>query len=103
MTAEALLSVYGTIGLIAFVLLATRTIGGELMTLWTMTPRLEAVLKAMGGSVLVAIVAAECARGGLRTGMAVLIAAAVMALSRRPLLAIALGMAGAAAGTWLNL
>lgn len=92
---------YGAIVLMALVVYATRIAGSELMSHIAMTPRIEAMLKTMASSVLVAIVVSECARGGLREGLAVAAAALVMLVSRSAYGAMAAGVATAAAYTAL--
>lgn len=89
-------SSYAAILLMALVVYATRVAGAELMTMIRITPRIEAFLKSMATSVLVAIVAAEMARGSLRESAAILGAAAVMLLTRKPMAAISAGVAIAA-------
>mgnify|MGYP001826753615 CR=1 FL=1 len=81
---------------------ATRIAGSELMSLFNMTPRLEAVLKAMASSVLVAIVVSECARGSLRTSAAVAVASIVMLAFRNPLIAMSGGVVTAAAVSFMS-
>lgn len=71
-------AVYLTIGLMALIVQVTRIAGAEFMTAVSVTPRIRAFLKSMAMSVLVAIVASQVARGGLREGAAVLLAIAVM-------------------------
>ncbi len=90
---------YGTIMLMALVVYATRLAGSELMSRISMTPRIEAMLKTMASSVLVAIVVSECARGGVREGLAVAAAALVMVASRSAYGAMAAGVATAAVYT----
>ncbi len=93
-------SVYITISLMALLVYGTRIAGTELMTMFRMTPKVEAVLKSMAASVLIAIVASECARGGLRESAAILAAAITMALSKNSLAAMTTGVAVAASYTW---
>lgn len=76
----------------ALVLYATRIAGSELMSLVPMTPRLEAALKSMATSVLLAIVVSEILRGGFREGAAVAAAIAAMLVFRHPMLAMIAGM-----------
>ena len=85
----------------ALVVYATRVTGSEIMSRISMTPRIETMLRTMASSVLVAIVVSECARGGLREGLAVLAAALVMVASRSAYGAMAAGVAVAAAYTAL--
>ncbi len=92
---------YGTIALMALVVYATRVAGSELMSYVAMTPRIEAMLKTMASSVLVAIVVSECARGGLRESVAVLAAICAMLVFRNAYAAMTAGVATAAAFTLL--
>ncbi|WP_340150548.1 AzlD domain-containing protein [uncultured Sneathiella sp.] len=87
-------SLYGylMIGLMGAVVYFTRVAGSELMSLFEMTPRLEAVLKSMASSVLVAIVISECAKGSFRTIVSVAVAMIVMFLLKRSLIAISAGV-----------
>lgn len=92
--------VIAAMGLVVY---ATRIAGSEFMELFDMTPRLEAVLKAMASSVLVAIVISECARGSLRVGAAVAAAGMAMLVFRNPLVAMSSGVATAAAISFLHI
>lgn len=87
---------------IGLVVYATRIAGSEFMSLFEMTPRLEAVLKSMASSVLVAIVVSECARGSFRVGAAVLAAALTMLVLKNPLLAMSSGVVTAAAFSFMH-
>ena len=91
---------YGTIVLMALVVYATRIAGSELMSYVTMTPRIEAMLRTMAASVLVAIVVSECARGGVRESVAVLAAICAMLVSRNAYVAMTAGVVTAAAFTF---
>ena len=69
--------------------------------LWAMafvpiTPRVEAALKALSGSVLVALVVPATLQGGRDFAVAVGFAAVLMALTRRSILAMTCGVATAA-------
>jgi len=89
------------IALMGLVVYATRIAGSELMNLFDMTPRLEAVLKSMASSVLVAIVVSECARGNLRVSAAVTVASVTMLVFKNPLVAMSGGVITAAALSYL--
>ena len=93
---DASLYSYLIIILMGAVVYCTRVAGSELMSLFEMTPRLEAVLKSMASSVLVAIVASECAKGNIRTIVSVAVAVVVMFLFKRSLIAISTGVICAA-------
>ncbi len=80
----------------------TRIAGSELMSRISMTARLEAILRSMAGSVLVAIVVTECARGGVRESVAVLAAVAMMLVSRNAYVAMTAGVIAAAALSFLQ-
>ena len=88
------------IALMGVVIYATRIAGSEVMSLFDMTPRLEAILKSMASSVLVAIVVSECVRGNLRVGAAIAVASITMLVFRNPLVAMSAGMICAAAFTF---
>ncbi len=92
---------YATIAAMAVTVYLTRIAGSELMSRITMTARLEAMLKTMAASVLVAIVVSECAHGGLRDSLAVAAAAALMLATRNPYAAMTAGVAAAAALSFL--
>lgn len=93
--------VFVGIGLMALVVYGTRIAGAELMTTIRMTPRIKAFLNAMAMSVLVAIVASEVARNGLRESAAIVSAIIVMAIWRSAIGAMLAGMLLAAAWTWM--
>ena len=93
----------GTIVLMALTVYVTRIAGSELMSRIAMTARLEAMLRTMAGSVLVAIVVSECARGGLRESLAVVAAATVMLVSRNAYAAMTAGVGAAAALSFLQI
>ncbi|MBL4892745.1 MAG: AzlD domain-containing protein [Rhizobiaceae bacterium] len=80
---------------------ATRIAGSELMSMFQITPRIEAILKSMAMSVLVAIVVSECMRGGLRECTAVLFAVVAMLVFKNSLIAMAIGIITAAAYSFL--
>lgn len=100
MDAEA--TAYLTIFLMVAITYGTRIAGAELMTLFRITPRIEAFLKSMAVSVMVAIVATAVAQSGFRENTATLVAAAVMAVTRSSFAAMTAAMAVAAAWSWLN-
>lgn len=90
--ATALLAILGMAGVTYL-----SRIGG----LWTMafvpiTPRVEAALKALSGSVLVALVVPATLQGGRDFAVAVGLAVVLMALTGRSLLAMTGGVAAAA-------
>lgn len=87
---------YLLIFLISAVVYFTKITGAELMSLFDMTPRLEAVLRAMATSVLLAIVVTAVAGGALREGASVGIAASVMLASGNALVAMSSGILTAA-------
>ncbi len=97
-------SLYGffIIILMGLVVYATRVAGSELMSLFDLTPRLEAILKAMASSVLVAIVVSECARGDLRVAAAVTVASITMLAFKNPLIAMSGGIVTAAAFSFMS-
>ncbi len=99
MSAEA--TAYLTIFLMAAVTYGTRILGAELMSFIRITPRIEAFLKSMAISVMVAIVASAVAQGGFRENTATLVAVAVMAVTRSAIAAVTAAMATAAAWSWL--
>lgn len=86
---------------VAVVLYGTRIVGAEMMAFCPMTPRIEAVLKAMANAVLIAIVASELAHGGMRESVAVLSAVLAMLLFRNALVAMSAGALSAATYGWL--
>ncbi len=94
---------YATIAAMALTVYVTRIAGSELMSRIAMTARLEAMLKTMAASVLVAIVVSECARGGARDSLAVVAAAALMLATRNPYAAMTAGVAVAAAFSFLEI
>lgn len=60
------------------------------------TPRIERFVSDLGSSVVVAVLAAAVSTGTPRTVLAVLVSAAVMLTTRRPLPAMLAGVAAAA-------
>ncbi len=97
-------SLYGffIIILMGLIVYATRVAGSELMSLFDLTPRLEAILKAMASSVLVAIVVSECASGDLRVAAAVTVASITMLAFKNPLIAMSGGIVTAAAFSFMS-
>lgn len=93
--------IYLVIASMGIMVYATRIAGSELMSMFQMTPRMEAVLKSMATSVLVAIVVTECMRGGLRENTAVLFAIVAMLAFKNALVAMAVGIITAAAFSFL--
>lgn len=88
--------VCGMIALMALTVFATRVTGSELMRFIKLTPRLEIVLKSMATSVLIAFVVSHSARGGMREGLAVLVAILTMLAFRNPLVSMSAGIVVAA-------
>jgi uncharacterized membrane protein len=75
---------------------AIRAGGFILMGYVPLTPRVRAILNALPGAVVVAIVLPLVVRGGLPAWAAVLVSVAIMAWRRSDLLAVVAGMAAAA-------
>lgn len=100
MSAEA--TAYLTIFLMAAVTYGVRIAGAEIMTLFRITPRIEAFLKSMAVSVMVAIVASAVAQSGFRENTATLVAAGVMAATRSSIAAMTAAMLTAAAWSWIS-
>lgn len=94
---DANTSAYLTICLIALIVFTTRILGAELMNLFQLTPRMETFLRSMALSVFVAIVASAAASNGPRESIAILIAAAIMYLSKSAMAAMFAGVIFAAA------
>ncbi len=88
----ALLAIAG----MALVTYATRAGGVLLMGLVPITPRVEAFLRHLSSSVLVALVAPAALRGEAAALVAVGAAALVMAATRHLIAAMSAGVAGAA-------
>jgi len=99
---DASLSGFFIIVLMGLVVYATRITGSELMNLFELTPRLEAILKAMASSVVVAIVVSECARGDLRVITAVAVAGITMLAFKNPLIAMSGGVITAAVSSFIS-
>jgi uncharacterized membrane protein len=75
---------------------AIRAGGFILMGYVPLTPRVRAILSALPGAVVVAIVLPLMVRGGVPAIAAVLVSIAIMAWRRNDLLAVVFGMAAAA-------
>lgn len=89
--------------LTALVTFLTRLVGTELMLFIPLTPRLEAILRSMSVSVLVAIVASNLAAGGIREISATALAVLITLFGGHQLLSILAAMALGAAWTgWLG-
>ena len=84
------------IGAMTAVNYAIRASGFFMMGYVPLTPRVRAILNALPGAVVMAIVLPLMVRGGLPAWAAVLIAIALMAWRRNDLLAVVCGMAAAA-------
>lgn len=88
----ALLAIAG----MALVTYATRAGGVLLMGLVPITPRVEAFLRHLSSSVLVALVVPAALKGDPAALVAVAAAGLVMAVTRQMIAAMAAGVAGAA-------
>lgn len=89
---DALLVIFA----MALVTYATRAGGIWLVGFMPMSPRLEAFLRYLAGSVLVALVVPATVRGGAAAFVAVGVTLLAMAVVRRGLVAMALGILAAA-------
>lgn len=98
---DANIYIYLVIVSMGAIVYATRIAGSELMSMFQMTPRMEAILKSMATSVLVAIVVSACVRGGLRESTAVIFAIVAMLVFKKSLVAMAIGILTAAAFSFL--
>jgi uncharacterized membrane protein len=85
--------------LVAGVTLASRISGPLLMARVPRSPAVERFLQSLSLAVIAALVASMLTHGGPREAAAVAVAAVVMAVLRRPIWAMAAGMACAAAWT----
>jgi uncharacterized membrane protein len=88
----------GTLALIALftaVTLVTRFGGVFLMSFVTISPRIESFINAMASSVLIAIIAPMAFSGDVGSVAALIVTALIMLITRKPLPAIAAGMAAA--------
>lgn len=88
----ALLAIVG----MALITYATRAGGVLLMGLVPITPRVEAFLRHLSSSVLVALVVPAALKGDPAALVAVAAAGLVMAVTRQMIAAMAAGVAGAA-------
>jgi Predicted membrane protein len=84
------------IAIMAFVTLVTRWAGVFIMAFIPLSPRVTRFIQAMSGSVLIAIIAPMAFSGDAGARVALLITAALMLLTKKPLLAIACGVVSAA-------
>jgi len=80
------------IAVMTIVTLLTRWGGIYIMSYFSFTPRVHAFIKAMSGSVLVAIIAPDFLTGGRETQLALLTTALIMIISKRPMIAITAGV-----------
>lgn len=86
----------GVILLMALVTLATR-VGGLVIMSWVpIGPHVERFINGMAGSVLVAVLVPNAVQGDWAARLALLVTLGVMLTLRKPLLAIAAGIATAA-------
>lgn len=84
------------IAIMAVVTLATRFGGVFLMSFVRISPRVESFINAMASSVLIAIIVPMAYEGDLGARLALLTTAVLVIVTRKPLPAIAAGMAAAA-------
>ncbi|MCJ8142438.1 AzlD domain-containing protein [Ancylobacter sp. A5.8] len=91
-TTDALLVIFA----MALVTYGTRAGGIWLVGFMPMSPRLEAFLRYLAGSVLVALVVPATVRGGAAAFVAVGVTLLAMVVVRRGLVAMALGILAAA-------
>lgn len=89
------------IGLMAVVTLITRFGGVLVMSFIPIGPRVESFINAMSGSVLIAILVPIAVEGDAGARLALLATAGVMLLLKRPMPAIAAGIATAAGWRYL--
>lgn len=89
------------IGAMTLVTFATRLGGPFLMSFVTINPRIQSFINAMASSVLIAILTPLAVEGDAGARLALLTTAVVMLATRRPLPAIAAGIAAAALGRYL--
>ncbi|WP_037337438.1 AzlD family protein [Saccharospirillum impatiens] len=87
--------------LMAAVTLITRFGGVLVMSVVPINPRVESFINAMSGSVLIAILVPVAVEGDVAARMALLATAGVMLALRRPMPAIAAGIAVAAGWRYL--
>ena len=86
----------GAVLVMVLVTFATRVAGVWVMSHFAITPRIEAFLKSMGSSVLIAIVVPATVAGTPRLWLAVAAAGIVMAATRNSLVAMIVGTVAAA-------
>lgn len=91
-------SAVGTILLLMLVTMATRFGGVGIMAYVTITPRIEAFLKYMATSVLIAIVVPATSAASPRIWIAVAASGIAMIVTRSALISMLVGVACAAAG-----
>lgn len=84
------------IAAMALVTYATRAGGIWFMAFMPVTPRVEAFLRYLAGSVLVALLVPAVVRGGSVAYIAVGVSVAAMLVTRRTLLSMAAGVVAAA-------
>ncbi|WP_375176392.1 AzlD family protein [Marinobacter mobilis] len=97
-------SVAGTlalIGIMAAVTLVTRFGGVFLMSFVRISPRIESFINTMASSVLIAIIVPMAWEGDAGARLALLVTAVLVLLIRKPLPAIAAGIAAAAVVRYL--
>ena len=85
----------------AIIAMAVVTVGIRVSGFWLMgyiplTRRVRAILNALPGAVIIAIIVPLAVRGGIAAVIAVLISLAIMAWRRNDLLAVVCGCAAAA-------
>ncbi len=98
-------SVAGTlalIGIMAAVTLVTRFGGVFLMSFVRISPRIESFINTMASSVLIAIIVPMAWEGDAGARLALLVTAVLVLLIRKPLPAIAAGIAAAAVVRYLT-
>lgn len=91
------LGVLALIAIMTLVTLATRFGGVFLMSFVRISPRVESFINAMASSVLIAIIVPMAYEGDLGARLALLTTAVLVIVTRKPLPAIAAGIAAAAA------
>lgn len=89
------------IGLMAIVTLITRFGGVFVMSFIPIGPRVESFINAMSGSVLIAILVPIAVEGDVGARLALVATAAVMLVLKKPMPAIAAGIATAAGWRYL--
>lgn len=89
---------YGLIVAMALITYGTRVAGLWVMAFIPLTPRIEATLRALSGSVLVALVVPAAINGGNAYVAAAATAAVLTYLTGKPMLALCVGVAMAAIG-----